>query len=70
MLLQKLNEGEGYAETLLSLGTVRGEIKEYDIDISSEIKDKYRERLKKEITEKQLDDIIYTYSICTILIRT
>ena len=66
LLLQKLNEGEGYAETLLSLGTVRGEIKEYDIDISSEIKDKYRERLKKEITEKQLDDIIYTYSICTI----
>lgn len=66
LLLQKLNEGEGYAETLLSLGTVRGEIKEYDIDISSEIKDKYRERLKKEITEKQLDDIIYTYSICSI----
>ena len=66
LLLQKLNEGEGYAETLLSLGTVRGEIKEDDIDISSEIKDKYRERLKKEITEKQLDDIIYTYSICTI----
>lgn len=69
LLLQKLNEGEGYAETLLSLGTVRGEIKEYDIDISSEIKDKYRERLKKEIAEKQLDDIIYTYSICSIFDR-
>lgn len=69
LLLQKLNEGEGYAEILLSLGTVRGELKEYDIEIGYDIKEKYLERLKKEIAEKQLDDIIYTYSICAIFDR-
>ena len=66
LLLRKLNEGENYAEILLSLGAVRGELKEYDVEIGHDIKEKYLDRLKKEITEKQLDDIIYTYSICAI----
>lgn len=66
LLLQNLNRGERYAEILLSLGSVRGEVKECNIELEFDIREKYMERLEKEITEKQLDDIIYTYSICAI----
>ena len=66
ILIGHLNEGEGYAAVLLSLGPVRGKKLRCAVELNEKVRKKYTEQLENEITKKEIDDIVYTYSICAI----
>lgn len=67
-LIDALNQNKYYAEVYLSLGPVRDcmYVNDEGGSISTDIQDKYEERLSEEISEMKLDEIIFTYSICTL----